>query len=116
MAVEQLKEMSRQGWEIGSHSMSHPDLAVLSGEQLREELLNSKILLEAELGVEVQSFAYPFGSFTPEIVNKVVEYGYTNAMGLGKLSAHSQGNLFYLSRNAVDGRAGLEAFEALLEG
>jgi peptidoglycan/xylan/chitin deacetylase (PgdA/CDA1 family) len=116
LGVEQLKEMIGQGWEIGSHSLSHPDLTTLSGERLREELLNSKMLLEAELGIEVQSFAYPFGSFTPEMVKKVIGYGYTNAMGLGTLSAHSQGNLFYLSRHAVNGRAGLDVFEAFLDG
>jgi peptidoglycan/xylan/chitin deacetylase (PgdA/CDA1 family) len=114
--VEQLKEMLSEGWEIGSHSVSHPDLTTISAERLREELLNSRSRLEADLGIEIQSFAYPFGSFTPEMVKKVIEYGYSNAMGIGTLSKHSQGNLFYLSRHAVDGRAGLDAFEGFLEG
>ena len=115
LSVEHLQAMIEAGWEIGSHTMTHPDLVNIDPEDLRFELYESRLKLEVALDVKVDSLAYPFGSFSSEIAHKVASYGYSNAMGLGTLTSHWKGNLFYLSRQAVDGREGLDGFITLLD-
>jgi peptidoglycan/xylan/chitin deacetylase (PgdA/CDA1 family) len=115
LSVEQLREMIEAGWEIGSHTMTHPDLVGLNAEDMSSELLSSRLMLEVALDVEIKTFAYPYGSSSQTIARKVASYGYNNAMGLGTMTSHWRGNLFYLSRHAVDGREGLDGFIALID-
>jgi peptidoglycan/xylan/chitin deacetylase (PgdA/CDA1 family) len=58
----ELKEMSENGMAIGSHTHSHPLLSHLSRERQLEEVTVSKRILEQELGIDIQSLAYPVGS------------------------------------------------------
>ncbi len=54
-------QMRRLGFEIGSHTVTHPDLGTVSGEQAIREFLESKAVLEDRLGERVRWLAYPFG-------------------------------------------------------
>ena len=47
---------------IGAHTHSHPNLARETETTAREEILNSKLLLERQLRHAVDHFAYPFGT------------------------------------------------------
>ena len=116
LSAEQLKEIAAAGWEIGSHSMTHTDLADVTPVELREELLDSRLRLEREIGVEVRSFAYPFGSFVSTLGSKVENYGYRTAMGLGKKTLHDQNTLYYLDRITIHGTMTLEEFVSLFNG
>ena len=74
-----LKMLVTKGWEIGSHSMTHPlDLTLLSGDKLLYEILNSKIGLEQDLGTSVTSFAYPHSTTNSSVINVIQQY-YQNA-------------------------------------
>ena len=67
------------GHEIGSHTVSHPDLGRLGVDEVRRELADSKRTLEETLGRRVRFFAYPFGgveNFRPEHLPLVYELGY----------------------------------------
>ena len=46
---------------IGSHSMSHSNLKVLDEKQLAHEIVDSKRILEQELGTTIDQFAFPNG-------------------------------------------------------
>jgi len=61
------------GWEIGSHSKSHPDLRKLSTSQLVEELSGSKTILESH-GFTVKSFASPFGYYNDKVVSYIARF------------------------------------------
>lgn len=50
------------GWEIGSHSVSHPDLSTLPLSTLRTEV-NGSISVLNENGILVNSLASPYGSY-----------------------------------------------------
>ena len=116
LSTEQLKEMAAAGWEIGSHSMTHADLADATATKLREELLDSRLRLEREIGVEVRSFSYPFGSFVSTLGSKVENYGYRTAMGLGKKTLHDLNTIYYLDRITIHGTVTLEEFITLFNG
>jgi peptidoglycan/xylan/chitin deacetylase (PgdA/CDA1 family) len=50
------------GVEIGAHSLTHPDLTRLSPAEAEMEILGSRDSLKERLGVEVRTFAHPFGA------------------------------------------------------
>lgn len=61
MDWSQVRELHAQGFEIGSHTLIHPDLGQLRGPRAWEEISESKTRLEDTLGAAVSLFAYPFG-------------------------------------------------------
>ena len=61
MSWDHLKEMSRAGYSIASHSVSHAKLSQLPLPELMEQLSASKGRIEDALGVPCSYFAYPFG-------------------------------------------------------
>ena len=64
--------------------------------------------------MNVVTFAYPFGEIDPYIVDKVAEYGYFAAVGLGTQYVHNLSTLYYLSRIEVRNGTDPTAFAALL--
>lgn len=77
---EQIVQLQSEGVQIGSHSVSHPDLSKLSPEQQRGELLESKRELERRLGATVTSFCYPSGRYSQITVALAEEVGYQYAV------------------------------------
>lgn len=111
--VEQMQEMLAAGWEIGSHSQSHAELTANHG-LARSEILDSKLALEDALGIKIESFAYPFGTIDAYLAQKVQDYGYRAAVGLGTGVTHTWSNLLYLERIEIYGEYTLEQFAARL--
>jgi peptidoglycan/xylan/chitin deacetylase (PgdA/CDA1 family) len=80
MTTEELKTMIAAGMTIGSHSRSHPALpSIGSGQRLKEEIVGSKAWLEDRLGIPIDTFAYPYGSYTTAVVTAVKAAGYRTA-------------------------------------
>lgn len=80
---DQLREMSQNGIEIGAHSLNHPILSRVDENVLEKELCEPKEILEAQLGIEIHSLAYPSGRAI-DINATVVQYakkcGYLGAV------------------------------------
>ncbi|MFO3797332.1 MAG: polysaccharide deacetylase family protein, partial [Anaerolineales bacterium] len=81
MNVEQILEMYHAGWEIGSHSLNHFDLAKVDAATARNEIIGSRAALEDMLGVPILTFAYPFGEYNDTALEYVKAAGYQGAMG-----------------------------------
>ncbi|HEX9014070.1 MAG TPA: polysaccharide deacetylase family protein [Anaerolineaceae bacterium] len=111
--ANELKEMAAAGWEIGSHSWSHIDITK-DHDLIYQEVAISRVRLQKTLGVAVNVFAYPFGATDPTVSQKVQDYGYRAAVGLGTSNTHTWGTLFYLSRQEVRSDYTMEAFSKLL--
>jgi peptidoglycan/xylan/chitin deacetylase (PgdA/CDA1 family) len=82
MTWEMIEEMHRNGFTIGSHTLSH---ALLTGETLpriKYELLFSKEAIESRLGATVKHFAYPDGRFNSTVVKAVAAAGYRYGYGI----------------------------------
>ncbi|MHB1162998.1 MAG: polysaccharide deacetylase family protein [Minisyncoccota bacterium] len=79
---EDLHTLRDAGMTIASHSRSHPFLTKIADPAtLWSEIDGSKQILEKNLGITVNEFAYPFGQYNPEIVAMVKKAGYTVARG-----------------------------------
>lgn len=111
--VEELQTMIDAGWEIGSHSYTHPDLTRYRA-NIAYEIGQSRIDLQNALDVEINTFAYPFGAMDSFVAQKVNDYGYRAGIGLGSSVTHTQGNLFYLQRIEIHGHFTLETFKNLV--
>lgn len=116
LSTAELKEMISAGWEIGSHSMTHSNLTQVVRSEWRREVLESRLKLERELDVEVESFAYPFGSFMPDLAGVIEKFGYRTGMGLGTGTVHDLDTIYYLQRLEVLGSMDLDAFGELVDG
>ncbi len=111
---EQLTEISAHGIECGAHTHSHPQLDTLPLSVARNEIVQSKELLEQHLGQEVSSFAYPFGSYTPAIRQQVKEIGFTSACAVKLMMSFETMDTFTLARLMVGPDTNLDDFAALL--
>ena len=73
----QLKEMTDSGvFSVGSHTLTHPDFTKLNHDDMDTEIEESKKDIEEITGKKILAFAYPYGYYSPEIINKLKKAGY----------------------------------------
>jgi peptidoglycan/xylan/chitin deacetylase (PgdA/CDA1 family) len=77
-----LKELQDGGWEIGSHTVSHPRLTTLADRELADELTRSRQAVEDALHTPCTSLAYPYGDVDARVVEAARAAGYTAAGAL----------------------------------
>lgn len=75
----QVREMVAAGWELGSHTVDHPDLTTLDPTALAEELTRSRRILRRRFGVPVTHLCYPAGRYNDAVVAATEAAGYTTA-------------------------------------
>lgn len=83
MNWQQLREMRKWGFTIGSHTVNHIDCASESEEVVRVELAQSRADLARELDVRTPIFAYPYGGrrhMTVERLEWVKQTGYAGCL------------------------------------
>ena len=80
MTAAEIIEMSAAGFEIGSHTLTHPHLTDLNEEQLQRELIDSKHTLEDLIGREVSSLSYPYGDYDDRVLAAAIVAGYKYAV------------------------------------
>jgi peptidoglycan/xylan/chitin deacetylase (PgdA/CDA1 family) len=84
MTEAELRELVAAGWDLGAHSMTHPDMSTLPYDACLREMVDSKRTLEEVVGLPVDTFAYPFGSYCPAAVAAAQDAGFTAAVSTGK--------------------------------
>lgn len=72
MTWEQLRELQDAGWEVGSHSRTHPDLRNVSDEQLQDEVVGSRQDL-IDHGITPATMAAPYGHTNDRVREAVLE-------------------------------------------
>jgi len=76
MSWEQVLEMKGGGIDFGSHTHTHPLLPYEEDGLVKEELCRAKQILEEKLGVRIQAFAYPNGTWDERVRSWVEKTGY----------------------------------------
>lgn len=79
ISVPRLRGLVREGWEIDSHSVDHPDMTTLGPRRLRWELVRSRRWIQRVLGVRARFFCYPAGRFDAAVLRAVRADGYEGA-------------------------------------
>lgn len=119
LSKDQILEMDKGGLDFASHGHSHQRLIRLSQKQAFAEIQESKTYIEDLLGREINSFSYPYGSWSDfdrshqEMVKKAgFKLAVSNIYGINSVNS----NLFSLLRIPIYGNDNLNSFEMKING
>jgi len=98
MSEAQKQAFVAAGWEIGAHTQTHPRLASLPAAEAAHEIAASKAELERRLGIQVLSFAYPYGDLSAETKQLVAEAGFTYAVATDSGGMHLEDDRMQIFR------------------
>lgn len=73
MTASEIRAMQSAGFEVGSHTVSHPHLPLLTSSQVNAELSQSKSTLQNQFG-PVATFASPFGEYNSAVINQINQH------------------------------------------
>jgi len=91
---------------IGSHSLGpEPLINIDSEKEIRNQIFNSKRILEEKLGEEVSIFSYPEGMFNQKIKDLVIAAGYKGAVATVPGREYPDDDIFTLKRIRIAGNA-----------
>jgi peptidoglycan/xylan/chitin deacetylase (PgdA/CDA1 family) len=76
MDWDDLAGLADAGWEIGSHTCTHPRLTQLDDAALAHELRESRATCVDRLGRPCRSIAYPYGDMNPRVAAAAAAAGY----------------------------------------
>jgi peptidoglycan/xylan/chitin deacetylase (PgdA/CDA1 family) len=107
LTARQVRALIADGWEVDSHTITHPDLTTLTDSELKRELVGSRAYLRRRFGVRADYFCYPAGQFDARVVAAVKAAGYraatTTQPGLATPDSR-----FTLNRIRIDGQDGVD--------
>ena len=66
---DMVKQIDSQGFEIGTHSNTHPDMTTLTKEQMESELDLSIELIEKNTNKKVELFRAPYGAYNNTLID-----------------------------------------------
>jgi len=115
MSEMEIRELSDQGMEIGSHSVTHRSLGNININEAQLEIVESKSCLEKITTKKIDLFTYPFGSrtygdFNEETKNLLIQAGYKAACttDIGKVTLDT--DIYQLPRIPISGHDGYYSF------
>ncbi len=114
---EQIQDLESRGWEIGSHSLTHPWLDSETEEKQQEEVEASRQALAEKAGCAIPTtFAYPFGGYNATTAKITRDAGYAAAVTVEEGFAYMHHSPWELPRLVVDGRWSMFQFRAHVGG
>ena len=114
---DEIVDLDREGTlHFEAHTLTHPNLLSLRESAAWEEIVGSKLSLEARLQRPVTAFSYPSGLFGVRERGLVAAAGYHVAVSCEPGLNTGGTDRFALRRRQVDRRDGLLDFRAKVEG
>jgi peptidoglycan/xylan/chitin deacetylase (PgdA/CDA1 family) len=115
--TDAVRRLARAGWEIDSHSLTHPDLTQLSHADLRRELTGSRARISRAFGARAANFfAYPSGRYDARVAQAVRDAGYLAATTVQRVFATPTADPYALPRIQVSrGMSGAQLLRRLRE-
>lgn len=101
MDWDELQEIRRAGVEIGSHGLHHIRFAELEPAIQKQEMVESKAILEDGLGEAVAHMCYPYGSHNLDTIHAAAEAGFVTGVTCQRAAATSAFDALALPRKAV---------------
>ena len=91
---------------IGGHTATHPILTMCNASEIKDELSQSKEIIENRIKKKVKYFAYPNGDFNEEVI-EIVKRDYVLAFTTVPGYIKTDSDLYKLPRNAINDRGWL---------
>jgi peptidoglycan/xylan/chitin deacetylase (PgdA/CDA1 family) len=79
LSDRQVRRLIAAGWELDSHTLTHPNLPSLGARELQREVAGSRTALRQKFGVPVDFFCYPAGRYDARVIAAVRRAGYLGA-------------------------------------
>jgi peptidoglycan/xylan/chitin deacetylase (PgdA/CDA1 family) len=112
MTQQQVRQVDALGMVVGAHTVHHVALAHATASVAKAEIDGSKQLLEQLLGHPVLDFAYPYGSYSPQVGQLVQAAGFRDAVTTYSGDTEYSALPYVLDRVRVDGGESLATFAA----
>jgi peptidoglycan/xylan/chitin deacetylase (PgdA/CDA1 family) len=74
-----IRHLLSLGWEVDSHSVTHPDMTAIPQSAVQYQLVASRRFLQRTFHIPVNSFCYPSNRYDASVIAAVKAAGYTNA-------------------------------------
>ncbi|MFA6502051.1 MAG: polysaccharide deacetylase family protein [Parachlamydiales bacterium] len=114
LSIEQIKELHKNGWEIGWHTNKHVSSVNESKDSLYMDLKISKSAYEKKLGLKLNYFAYPFGKYNKNVETIVKKAGFLGAFTVDGDAIDLAKGIYRLSRVTVSKSITKQHFENLI--
>lgn len=101
MGGREIAEWTAAGNEIGAHTLDHADLARLDDAAAQAQIAGSRKMLEDLLGVPVDAFCYPYGSYRQQHAAIARAAGFTSATTTVRGRVRAGADLWQLPRVPV---------------
>ncbi len=106
---DQLRELKREGFYIGSHSVTHSDLSKRKKNEdsnaylarLKREIFQSKQIIDQQLDQDTLIFSYPFGRANETVISLSRQAGYKIGVTVDRGSNPFYANPFLLKRDQI---------------
>ncbi|MCD6416962.1 MAG: polysaccharide deacetylase family protein [Planctomycetes bacterium] len=102
--------MARSGICFASHTLTHPHLTSCTDSKLRQEVEDSKKIIEDELGRRIEHFCYPYGDYDERVIHAVRRAGYRTACTTNRGAVVKGTSPFELPRLTVGKRMHMQRF------
>jgi peptidoglycan/xylan/chitin deacetylase (PgdA/CDA1 family) len=102
ITAAEVRRLIAAGWEIDSHTLTHPDLTTLPATELRHQLVGSRAEIRRRFGQPADFFCYPYGHYDARVVAAVRAAGYRAATTTDEGLAVGR-DLYVLKRIRVNG-------------
>ena len=107
---DEVRALGTEGFEFGSHTLTHARLPTLDSPRALAELTQSRTLLSALLGKPVTILAYPYGACGDETRHLAAEAGYAGAANVRRRMNVNSTDAFELRRSPVTTRTSARQF------
>ena len=115
MAWNQLREMSKEGISIQSHTVSHRPLPLLNVSEIMQELYQSKKSIEAHLGLAVDFLSVPHGMISQEVIDVARNVGYRAICTMEPGFSHTYTMPAIFKRINISDQCNLGTFEKIVQ-
>ena len=119
---EEIREMTKNNIEIGSHTLSHCNLLKYKKNEnyetylarVKKEIFLSKEILESKIERKTKYFAYPYGTYSSTIKDLVIQAGYEGIANANSMNNTLDIDSFSLNRQIIFGNNSFNSFMRIL--
>jgi peptidoglycan/xylan/chitin deacetylase (PgdA/CDA1 family) len=114
--TDQVRELDAQGFQIGCHSMTHPYLSDLPEPELKREVVDAKLQIEAIVGHPIEHFSCPGGRYDQRTLQMARHAGFATVANSQFRANTSRTSPYELGRVAMLRDLTIEEFGATCHG
>src|SRR3972149_4545620 len=113
LSADNIKNLRSNGWEFGSHGLTHRAFNRCNNRDILKEIKESKQLLQKRIGCKVDYISYPFGLYSEKVLKVVKNSGYKLGLTMNDQFFTSSINTCEVPRIGVNASHSISEFKYL---